>query len=42
MKYCFPSGNLHGKRKNIYIKEKIQCQSKLALCITGITLRKQE
>ena len=28
------------EKKNI--KEKIQCQSKLALCITGITLREQE
>ena len=37
----FPSGNLHGKRKKRCTK-KIQCRSKLVLCITGITLSEQE
>ena len=32
----FPSGNRHGKRKKRCIK-KIQCRSKLVLCITGTT-----
>ena len=42
MKYCFPSGNRHGKRKKKDALEKIQCQSKLVLCITGITLPEQQ
>ena len=37
-----PSGDRHGERLKKDVLWKIKCQSKLVLCITGITLRGQE